>query len=349
VTADEIKARILTLESEFKEQIKSADKIGNYEDIRQRFLSKNAEIFLLRKELKNIDPKDRPAVGELINEAIRLFNESLEKKIAINDYEDRGGPLDLTEFIAGLYKDPDNARGHLHIVSQTQMELEDIFLSMGMEVAEGPEIESDWNNFEALNMSKTHPARSMWDTFYIDYGDFESTLLRTHTSPVQIRVMTEKKPPIYVVAPGACYRRDTPDSSHLPIFHQIEGLVVDENISFGHLKFAIESFIGKLFSADTAVRLRPSYFPFTEPSGEFDISCSLCRQKGCSICGFSGWLELGGCGMVHPNVFRNVGIDPEKYSGFAFGFGIDRIALMRYQVKDLRLLIENDIRFLSLF
>nr|MDQ6909762.1 phenylalanine--tRNA ligase subunit alpha [Actinomycetota bacterium] len=251
--------------------------------------------------------------------------------------------LDLTEVIGR------RERGHLHLVTQTRDELEDLFVGMGYTVAEGPEVETDRNNFEALNMPPAHPARSMWDTLYVKMGAPESTVLRTHTSPVQIRVMSCQPPPIRIVAPGRCYRRDTPDARHLPVFHQIEGLVVDRDITFGDLAGTIEQFTSAYFGGAIHSRLRPSYFPFTEPSAEFEVTCIFCEGSGCRVCSHSGWIELGGCGMVDPNVFEAVGIDPEEWSGFAFGFGIDRCALVRHDVDDLRHFITNDIRFLSQF
>jgi phenylalanyl-tRNA synthetase alpha chain len=240
-------------------------------------------------------------------------------------------------------------RGHLHLVTQTIEELEDTFVGMGFTVSEGPVVETDWYNFEALNFPAGHPARNMYDTLYVDLGEPESTLLRTHTSPVQVRVMEGQEPPIYSVMPGLTHRRDTTDASHLPNFHQIEGLVVDRGITFGDLAGTLAAFTHAYFGGDISSRLRPSYFPFTEPSAEYDITCVFCKGTGCKTCGRTGWLELGGCGMVHPNVLGNVGIDPEEWSGFAFGFGIERMALMRHGIDDIRELVTNDIRFLEQF
>jgi len=220
---------------------------------------------------------------------------------------------------------------------------------MGFNVAEGPEVETDWYNFEALNIPAAHPARGMWDTLYVDLGDPETVLLRTHTSPVQIRVMSDGEPPIYAVMPGRVFRRDTADASHMPVFHQIEGLVVDRGISFADLAGTLEAFTSAYFGGSIHSRLRPSYFPFTEPSAEYDINCVFCEGAGCRTCGQTGWLELGGCGMVHPNVLHNVGLDPEEWSGFAFGFGLDRLALMRHGVDDIREMYTGDVRFLEQF
>ncbi len=245
------------------------------------------------------------------------------------------------------------ARGHLHLVTETRDELEDVFVGMGFEVAEGPEIESDWFNFGALNIPPAHPARGMWDTLYLDLGAPETVLLRTHTSPVQVHLMEEAVVsgglPIHAVMPGRCYRRDTPDARHLPVFHQIEGLVVDHGITFADLAGSIEVFTTAYFGADIHSRLRPAYFPFTEPSAEYEVTCTICRGVGCRTCSMTGWIELGGCGMVDPAVFAAVGIDADEWTGFAFGFGIDRCAQMRHQISDMRFLIENDLRFVRQF
>ena len=217
---------------------------------------------------------------------------------------------------------------------------------MGFVVEEGPEVETDWYNFEALNMPPAHPARGMWDTLYLDVGEPETVMLRTHTSPVQIRLMQSQPPPIYAVMPGRCYRRDTPDARHIPTFHQIEGLVVDRGISFADLAGTIETFTTAYFGPDTHSRLRPSYFPFTEPSAEFEITCTICGGDGCRTCSQTGWIELGGCGMVDPAVFAAVGLDADEWTGFAFGFGIDRCAQMRHEIPDMRVFFDNDVRVL---
>jgi phenylalanyl-tRNA synthetase alpha chain len=260
--------------------------------------------------------------------------------------------LDLTEVISDQVRSP-VGRGHLHLVSQARDELEDVFVGMGFEVAEGPEAETDWYNFEALNMPPAHPARGMYDTMYLDIGEPETVLLRTHTSPVQIHLMEEAvrndSLPIHAVMPGKCFRLDTPDARHLPVFNQIEGLVVDRGITFGDLAGTIQTFTSAYFGEGMQSRLRPAYFPFTEPSAEFEITCAICRGAGCRTCSNVGWVELGGCGMVDPAVFAAVGIDSDEWSGFAFGFGIDRLALMRHAIPDIRSFMENDIRFLSQF
>jgi phenylalanyl-tRNA synthetase alpha chain len=245
------------------------------------------------------------------------------------------------------------AVGHPGIVAATQRELEDVFVAMGFTVSDGPEVESDWYNFEALNIPPAHPARGMWDTFYVDLGEPETVVLRTHTSPTQIHLMEEavasESLPIHSVMPGRCYRRDTPDARHLAAFHQIEGLVVDRDITFADLAGVIETFTHAYFGEDISSRLRPAFFPFTEPSAEFEITCTICRGDGCRTCSMTGWIELGGCGMLDPAVLAAVGIDGDEWSGFAFGFGIDRCAQMRHQIADMRALIDNDVRFLRQF
>ena len=254
-----------------------------------------------------------------------------------------GPALDLTLGGRGYH------RGHLHLVTQVWRELEDIFVGLGYRVFSGPEVEDDWHNFEALNFPVGHPARAMQDTLYVKLGEPEQVMLRTHTSPMQIRLMETQPLPIYAVMPGRTFRRDTPDARHSPVFHQIEALVVDRGISMGDLMGTIETFIHALFGDDVRTRFLPSFFPFTEPSAELSFSCPFCTG-GCRVCSHTGWIELGGCGVVDPNVLTAVGIDPEEYSGFAFGFGIDRIALMRNEIDNIQALLwENDVRFLRQF
>jgi phenylalanyl-tRNA synthetase alpha chain len=321
------------------------------------FTGKKSPLALASRALGALDPDERRERGRQLHEARAAIDELLERRrVAIaadeRDREMVGSRIDLTEFIAGTLPAP-AVRGHPHLVTRTRDELEDVFVGMGFEVAEGPEIETDWYNFGALNIPPAHPARGMWDTFYLELGAPETTLLRTHTSPVQIHLMEGAveagELPIHAVMPGRCYRRDTADSRHLPVFHQIEGLVVDRGISFADLAGTIEVFTGAYFGPAIHSRLRPAYFPFTEPSAEFDITCTICQGDGCRTCSQTGWVELGGCGMVDPAVFDAVGIDPEGWTGFAFGFGIDRCAQMRHQISDMRALTENDIRFLRQF
>lgn len=321
-------------------------------------LGKKSELAALNAKLGALASDDRRAAGAVIHEARARIEQLAAKRRTQLEAVERARRseterLDLTEVLARRAGAPlgrfDRGRGHLNLVTQTRDELEDTFVSMGFAVAEGPEAETDWYNFEALNMPPAHPARGMWDTLYLKLGEPETVLLRTHTSPVQIRLMEAKQLPIYAVMPGQCYRRDTPDARHLPVFHQIEGLVVDEGITFGDMAGTIEEFTNAFFGEGIHSRLRPSFFPFTEPSAEFEVTCPICGGKGCRTCSGSGWIELGGCGMVDPNVFEAVGIDPETYSGFAFGFGIDRLAQVRHGLPDMRALLDNDIRFLTQF
>ncbi|MGO8870414.1 MAG: phenylalanine--tRNA ligase subunit alpha [Acidimicrobiales bacterium] len=340
-----------------KEAIASA---ASTEDIRQVAASvtgKKSPLAEASRSLGSLEPELRKELGQKLHVARVTIDELIERKRTEIKFEELAqemtqARIDLTEFIPGCIPAP-RSRGHLHLVTQTQRALEDVFIGMGFEVAEGPEIETDWFNFGALNIPPAHPARGMWDTFYLDLGEPETTLLRTHTSPVQIHLMEEAvvggRLPIHAVMPGRCYRRDTPDARHLPVFHQIEGLVVDRGITFADLAGTIEVFTAAYFGPDIHSRLRPAYFPFTEPSAEFEITCTICLGGGCQTCSQTGWIELGGCGMVDPAVFGAVGIDPEEWTGFAFGFGIDRCAQMRHQIADMRALIENDIRFLRQF
>jgi len=336
------------IEADVPARIAAADTIEDLRTIETELLGRKGELTLLKKQMGALDPQERRSAGSVLNELRDSIAESIESRrqqlervhLAEQVAAER---LDLTELV-----DPPS-RGSLHLVTQTWDRLVDVFLGMGFTVAEGPEVETDWYNFEALNIPAAHPARGMWDTLYVDLGDPETVLLRTHTSPVQIRVMTDGEPPIYAVMPGRVYRRDTADASHMPVFHQIEGLVVDRDISFADLAGTLEAFTSAYFGGAIHSRLRPSYFPFTEPSAEYDINCVFCEGTGCRTCGQTGWLELGGCGMVHPTVLTNVGLDPEEWSGFAFGFGLDRLALMRHGVDDIREMYTGDVRFLEQF
>jgi phenylalanyl-tRNA synthetase alpha chain len=316
-------------------------------------LGKRSPLAQVNAGLRDLSADERRLVGQALNDARVALSDLLANRRAALEMGERAQALeadrlDLTEAL--LLPVPVAAgRGHLHLVTQTRDELEDTFVAMGFSVAEGPEAETDWYNFEALNMPPAHPARGMWDTLYLKLGAPETVLLRTHTSPVQIHLMESQKPPIYAVMPGRCYRRDTPDARHLPVFHQIEGLVVDRGITFGDLAGTIEAFTSAFFGPGMHARLRPSYFPFTEPSAEFEVTCPICGGRGCRTCSGSGWIELGGCGMVDPEVFAAVGVDPEEYSGFAFGFGIDRLAQVRHGIDDMRILLDNDLRFVSQF
>jgi phenylalanyl-tRNA synthetase alpha chain len=336
------------LEREALAAIEGAESPDALRGVESAVLGKKAALTAAKRKLGSLDPEQRKEAGRALNEVRARLEVALEARrselgSAARRAQYEAERLDLTEQTEEL------RRGHLHLVTQTRDRLEDVFCGLGFQVAEGPEVESDWYNFEALNMPPAHPARSMWDTLYVDLGEPGTTLLRTHTSPVQIRVMDNHEPPIAVVAPGRVYRQDTPDASHMPVFHQIEGLVVDRGITFGDLAGTLEAFTTAYFGGAIHSRLRPSFFPFTEPSAEYDINCVICEGRGCRTCQRTGWIELGGCGMVHPNVFRSVGYDPDEWTGFAFGFGIDRLALMRHGIDDLRELFTNDIRFLEQF
>jgi phenylalanyl-tRNA synthetase alpha chain len=355
-----IVAEVQAAEAAALAQLQDAVTPADLGRVQAEVVGKRSAFARLNNRLGGLDPEARRSVGAVINAARAEVTEKIDARRSIlvaaeRDRRIEAERLDLTETIAlgpggvGLGQRDPVLRGHLNLVTQTRDELEDTFIALGFAVAEGPEAETDWYNFEALNMPPAHPARGMWDTLYLKLGQPETVLLRTHTSPVQVRLMESQKPPIYAVVPGRCYRRDTPDARHLPVFHQIEGLVVDEGITFADLAGTIEAFTTSFFGPDIHSRLRPSYFPFTEPSGEFEVTCPICGGEGCRTCSGSGWIELGGCGMVDPNVFAAVGIDPEVYSGFAFGFGIDRLAQVRAGLSDMRTLLDNDIRFLSQF
>ncbi|HUA93908.1 MAG TPA: phenylalanine--tRNA ligase subunit alpha [Acidimicrobiales bacterium] len=334
--------------AELERAVADAQSVADLDQVESSVLGKRGELAQAHRRLGSLDPEARRQAGRELNEVRQRMEATVAARRRALIAEERAATLaadrlDLTETLPGP------KRGHLHLVTQTQEELEDTFVGMGFSVAEGPEAETDWYNFEALNIPPAHPARGMWDTFYLELGEPESVVLRTHTSPVQIHLMEERPPPIHAVMPGRCFRRDTPDARHLAVFHQIEGLVVDRDITFGDLAGTIETFTGAYFGPDIHSRLRPAYFPFTEPSAEFEITCTICRGEGCRTCSGTGWIELGGCGMVDPAVFAAVGIDPGQWSGFAFGFGIDRCAQMRHGISDMRSLIENDVRFLGQF
>ena len=321
-------------------QIAAATTLDEIVQLDQDTLGKRGSLTMLKTELGSLATADeKKAAGQQLNAAQRDVAAAIAARRAELQAVERAARigaerLDLTEYLGAP------RRGRTHIVTQAWERLEDVFIGLGFTVAEGPEVETDWHNFEALNMPSTHPARNEFDTLFVDHAGAPpgTTVLRTHTSPVQIRTMLAGRPPLYIIAPGRVFRRDTPDATHMPVFHQIEGLVVDRDISLGHLAGTIEAFTKAFFGDGFSSRLRPSYFPFTEPSGEFDIR----TPKG-------DWLELGGCGMVHPNVLRAGGIDPEEWSGFAFGFGIDRMAKERHAVEDLREMFTGDIRFAEQF
>lgn len=314
------------------------------ENVKARYLGKSGILTDLLKGLGKLPSEERPVMGSLINEAknrlettLKLRRETIQAKELEAKLTEEA--LDVTLPGRG------NRLGNLHPITRTLLRIETLFHSIGFDVASGPEIETDFYNFTALNIPENHPARAMHDTFYVENGD----LLRTHTSPVQIRYMQNNEPPIKVIAPGRVYRCDS-DVTHTPMFHQVEGLWIDENANFSSLKGVLADFMAHFFEQDDLpVRFRPSFFPFTEPSAEMDIGCVMCNGKGCRVCSHSGWLEVLGCGMVHPNVLKHVGIDSERYIGFAFGMGVERLTMLRYGVNDLRLFFENDLRFLKQF
>ena len=331
------------LSEQAKSAIAQARELDTLEHLRVEYLGKKGRITALLKNLGQLSAADRPAAGARINEVkqalqalINAHKQHLEDRALGAQLAAQA--LDVT--LPGRSVDV----GGLHPVTRTLERIETFFTGVGYQVATGPEIEDDYHNFEALNIPAHHPARAMHDTFYID----NSTVLRTHTSPVQVRTMKEQAPPIRIICPGRVYRCDS-DLTHTPMFHQVEGLVVDRAISFADLKGVVDQFLKAFFEADLPVRFRPSYFPFTEPSAEVDIQCSNCAGDGCRVCSRTGWLEVMGCGMVHPAVFSHCNIDTEKYTGFAFGMGVERLAMLRYGVNDLRLFFDNDLRFLKQF
>jgi phenylalanyl-tRNA synthetase alpha chain len=311
------------------------------------YTGRGSPVSELKASIKSLDAADRPVAGKLVSAtttAIAAMISSRSAELAAAEAATAGerDRLDLTLGGHGRH------RGHLHLVTQVQRELEDIFVGMGYRVVQGPEVEDDWHNFEALNMVPGHPARSMQDTLYVELGDPEQVMLRTHTSPVQIRTMESMTPPIFVVAPGRTYRNETLDARHSPVFHQIEALAVDEGITLADLFGTIETFVRRLFDDDRIrTRFRPDFFPYTEPSAELAVSCIFCGGAGCRVCSQSGWIELGGCGMVDPNVLEGVGIDSERYTGFAFGFGLERIAMVRYDIDEIKTFFDGDTRFLA--
>jgi len=313
------------------------------QDVRVRFLGKKGELTAIMKGMGGLSSEERPVVGAVANRVKDELSETFEQRLAVLKQHAIAQKL-ANEKIDVSLPGRRSLVGSKHPVTLVTEELIEIFSSLGFCVAEGPEVEQDFYNFEALNIPKDHPARDMQDTFYIN----DEVVLRTHTSPVQIRSMIKQKPPVRVIAPGTVYRRDS-DITHSPMFHQIEGFMVDENITFGDLKGILTTFIQECFGKSVGVRFRPSFFPFTEPSAEVDIQCVICGGKGCRVCKNSGWLEILGSGMIDPEVFKSVNYDSERYSGFAFGMGLERIAMLKYGVNDLRLFFENDVRFLRQF
>lgn len=342
---------LAALTDEALKLVAEAQDMAALDHVRVEYLGKKGQITALLKGLGKLSGEERPAAGARINKAKQ---EVQEKITAVKEgFEQAAIAAKLaSETIDVTLSGRGQTNGGLHPVTRTLQRIEEIFAAAGYDVEEGPEIEDDFHNFEALNIPSHHPARAMHDTFYVDgaqLNDPDGTyVLRTHTSGVQVRTMENKEPPIRIICPGRVYRCDS-DLTHTPMFHQVEGLVVDKDISFADLKGTVSQFLKAFFETDVEVRFRPSYFPFTEPSAEMDIQCTNCGGKGCRVCSNTGWLEVGGCGMVHPNVFKASGVDPEVYTGFAFGMGADRLAMLRYGVNDLRLFFESDLKFLRQF
>ncbi len=327
-----------------EESLQNANLPQDIEKLRVKFLGKKGELTLILKQMGRLSPEERPAVGQLANEIRSSLEQKISAKIELINEKIQAEKLareKLDVTMPGKVK----KLGSRHPLSVVLDEIKEIFVGMGFEIVDGPEVEYDYYNFEALNIPKDHPARDTQDTFYIT----DNILLRTQTSPVQIRVMENKKPPIRMISPGRVYRSDALDATHSPLFHQIEGLVVDKGITFADLKGTLEAFVKLLYGEDSVVRFRPHHFPFTEPSAEVDVQCFSCRGEGCSLCKGEGWIEILGCGMVHPKVLSNCGIDPEVYSGFALGLGLERVAMRRYGIDDIRLFYENDVRFIEQF
>ncbi len=332
------------IREEALKQIAASDALEKLNDIRVAYLGKKGELTSLLKSMKDVSPEERPKVGQMVNEAREQIEGRLEEARAALARHAREEQL-KREVIDVTLPAKKNSVGHSHPNTIALEEVERIFVGMGYEVVEGPEVEYDLYNFEKLNIPKGHPARDEQDTFYVN----ENIVLRSQTSPVQVRTMEKGKLPVRVIAPGRVFRSDEVDATHSPSFHQIEGLVIDKNITFADLKGTLAEFARELFGPETKVKFRPHHFPFTEPSAEVDVTCFKCGGSGCRFCKGSGWIEILGCGMVHPHVLEMCGIDPNEYSGFAFGVGLERIALLKYEIDDMRLLYENDIRFLKQF
>ncbi len=320
-----------------------SDNDADIEALRVRYLGKKGELTAVLRGMGKLSAEERPLIGQLANEVRADIEAAIEERR--QEMQERLLELKLKKEKIDVTLPAEGEMGHIHPLTMTQRELEDIFIGLGFSIVEGPEVELDYYNFQALNIPENHPARDTQDTFYIT----DNILLRSQTSPVQVRTMEKQKPPIRIISPGRVYRSDAVDATHSPLFHQLEGLVVDKGISMGDLKGVLELFAKQTFGEETRIRFRPHHFPFTEPSAEVDVSCFACGGKGCRICKGEGWIEILGAGMVHPNVLRNCGIDPDEYSGFAFGFGIERIAMLKYHIDDMRLLYENDTRFLGEF
>jgi phenylalanyl-tRNA synthetase alpha chain len=334
-----MKQEIETLVQETLDRLAHINDAADLERLRIEVLGRKGKISRLFKNLGSLPGEDRPELGRLLNEARARLETAFEKgasQITTVSTQRSGLDISLPGRLPHL--------GHLHPISQVSVEITEIFQRLGFAVVEGPDVELDYYNFEALNIPKDHPARDMQDTFYVT----DNIVLRTHTSPIQVRVMEKQSPPVRIIAPGKAYRCDS-DMTHTPMFHQVEGLMVDRDVSFADLKGVLTTFVHQMFGRDVDLRFRPSFFPFTEPSAEVDIQCVMCRGEGCRVCSETGWLEILGSGMVDPEVFKMVGYDPEEFTGYAFGMGIERIAMLKYGINDLRLFFDNDLRFLEQF
>ena len=339
-----MKEKLEQIKQRAMEEIQAVDGMDRLNEIRVAFLGKKGELTKVLKSMKDVPPEERPKVGQFVNETRTIIEEALEKEKTLLAAKIREEKM-KREVIDVTLPATRKMMGHRHPNQIALEDLERVFVGMGYEVVEGPEVEYDKYNFELLNIPANHPAKDEQDTFYIT----KDILLRTQTSPVQARIMETGRMPIRVIAPGRVFRSDEVDATHSPSFHQVEGLVVDKGITFADLKGTLQQFATEFFGPETKVKFRPHHFPFTEPSAEVDITCFKCGGKGCRMCKGSGWIEILGCGMVHPKVLRDCGIDPEVYSGFAFGIGLERVALLKYEIDDMRLLYENDVRFLNQF
>ncbi len=339
-----MKAELEAIEKRAFEELEQAADLKALDAVRVKYLGKKGELTAILKQMGKLSAEERPVIGQLANQIREQIEEKLEESKTSLESRMLNERL-KEEALDVTLPGSKQALGKKHPITTVLDEIKEIFIGMGFEVAQGPEVELDYYNFEALNIPKDHPARDTQDTFYIN----DNVVLRTQTSPVQIRTMENQKPPIRIIAPGRVYRSDALDATHSPLFHQMEGLVVDKNITMSDLKGTLEVFVKRLYGEDTVVRFRPHHFPFTEPSAELDIQCFHCHGEGCRLCKGEGWIEILGCGMVHPKVLENCGIDPEEYSGFAFGMGVERVVMRRYNIDDLRMFYENDVRFLNQF
>ncbi|MDP4152198.1 MAG: phenylalanine--tRNA ligase subunit alpha [Bacillota bacterium] len=323
-------------------ELKTVQSEADIESLRVKYLGKKGELTAILRQMGGLSPEERPKMGQLVNEIKSMIEKEMGERAAVLSEKAFAVRL-ASESIDVTMPGTARSLGRIHPLTKVMREIEEIFIGMGFSIADGPEVELDYYNFEALNIPKDHPARDTQDTFYIS----DNVVLRTQTSPVQIRVMEQQKPPIRIIAPGKVYRSDAIDATHSPVFHQIEGLVVDKGITFGDLKGTLQIFARRLYGAEAQFRFRPHHFPFTEPSAEMDVMCFACHGEGCRLCKGEGYIEILGAGMVHPKVLQNCGIDPKVYSGFAFGLGLDRITMKRFNIDDLRMLYENDVRFLA--